>query len=77
MITVTYQSPRYAPEAVVRRFAMVNSVGVIIWSDLGNRGFDLRQGYADPEDLPLAVLAETRARPGRWVAWPIDRESAE
>ena len=73
---VTYQSPDYSPDKVLRRYVRYDG-GCYKFCEVGtrkNRSWDLRQGIVDESELPVDVAKHARDRYGAfpsYVAWPL------
>jgi capsid portal protein len=71
---VTYQSDKYSPDKVLKRY--VQRIGdEYRFCEVGqNRRYDIRQGIVDETELPETVKTAADARSGYFpshVEWPL------
>jgi len=74
-IYVTYQARDYDPSQVHKRYVRFDGKK-FGFCEIGKlRGFDIRQGWVDAEDLPTDVKDKAIALKGTWpsyIEWPIE-----
>lgn len=67
---VTIQSDKYRPELVRKRYVRVDYQGGYKWCEVGDdRRYDLRQGTAEPHEVPIEIREAAYER--RNVEWPL------
>lgn len=71
---VTYQSKKYTPEAVLKRYVRHTPGGGYDWCEVGkDRRYDLRQGTVEADELPdaLRMAADEHYKISlNYIDWP-------
>jgi hypothetical protein len=65
---VTYIAKSYKPDLPVTRYVRRSGDDVYFWCEVV-KGWDVRQGTADADDLPAAVRAKADAQARFWPSY--------
>ncbi len=73
VIKVTHTAPNFKPEDITKRYVRAHWGGYA-WVEVGKDAkYDIRQGLADPEDVPEPLRVQADERRDVWppyVEWP-------